>query len=155
MKANRRKFLSLLGVGVAGAPIAAKAALDESILKQVGVTTQSFTGGAPSMSGSVSPSIGGGPATGLTYSQTVSRASTWIKMMGMPKDLEKEFRERARYVHALDPDIAAKRSWSMSVKLMAQRERNYERQVEALHATASYYGVREKMEKLLGFQWPF
>lgn len=154
MKTNRRKFLSLLGVGVAGAPIAAKAALDESILKQVGVTTQSFTGGASSMNGPMSASIGG-PTSGLTYAQTVSRASTWIKMMGMPKDLEKEFRERARYVHALDPDIAAKRSWSMSVKLMSQRERNYERQVEALHATASYYGVREKMEKLLGFQWPF
>ena len=45
----------------------------------------------------------------------------------LPDWLDDELRERNRYVGYLDPDIAAKRSWSMAVKIATQRERNIAR----------------------------
>lgn len=154
MKTDRRKFLALLGIGAASAPLAAKTALDEEVVKQVGLNTTSFVGGAPSMSGLGNSAPMSAPTSSTSYQQALNKSSAYVKLMGLPKGLEKEFRQRAQYIHALDPDIAVKRSWSMSVKLMTQRERNYQRQIEALHSTADYYNLRDKLAQMLGFQWP-
>ena len=97
--------------------------------------------------------IAGGPY--VPYEQRLIRAADYVKAFGVPEALEFEMRDRARQVGALDPDIACKASWSMSVKLMTQRERNYQREVERIHRSGWSHRKRSALTKLVGFEWPW
>lgn len=89
------------------------------------------------------------------YSKRLLGASEYVRTFGFPEVLEFEMRDQARYVSTLDPDIACKTSWSMSVKIMTQRQRNYERNVERVMRSAWQQRGRSVVRKILGFEWPF
>lgn len=158
MRPNRRRFLSLLGVGAASAPLAAKAISDAEIAKLVGANNAFSSAGL---------GLGGGygvPATDdavsimkgtyIEHHQRVINAADYIKMFGIPEVLEFELRDAAKYIHSFDPDIACKKTWSMFVKIQHQRQRNYERAVERIHKSGWHQRGRQAVKKILGFEWP-
>lgn len=150
--ATRRKFLGILGVGAASAPLAAKEALDKSIgdlalRGDEGLPVVPSTGG----------NIGGWRERNAERSESIPKALDWIRGNNgkLPEHIERSYREEASYVQALDPDIACKRSWSMSVKINEQRQRNYQRNVERYLAQDERMKVRDAFEKAVGFKWPW
>jgi hypothetical protein len=151
MKTNRRSFFALMGA----TPIAAKATLDAEIAKTAGAWSVNGIGDA-------SLRLAGGygaPAalngSEMPYERRIMGAADYIKMFGVPEVMEYELRDQSRSVGALDPDIACKASWSMSVKLMTQRERNYQRSVERVEKSGWQYKKRSALKTLLGFDWPW
>ena len=153
MQANRRKFLSLLGVGTAAGPLAIKAAGDAEILKLSGINQAFASTGIGLASGQPAgqAAIGGN----LSYQQIMIGASDYVKMFGLPEVIEAELRDQAKWISSLDSDLASKKSWSMSVKLLEQRQRNYERAVERLKKVGWQQKKRSALKTLLGFDWPW
>ena len=147
---KRRSFLTLMGA----APLAAKATAEAEMAKQMGLNAS--YGGVHARAflkpvGSQAVISG----AGIPYEQRIAGASTYIKAFGIPESIDRELRENAQYVGALDPDIASKKSWSMSVKIMTQRQRNYERGLERMTSYGWQMRGREAIKKVLGFDWPF
>lgn len=157
MRTNRRRFLSLLGVSTAAAPLAAKAALDESIARQTGLDLiGSRVGGMGGMGAPASMSEQAkGYAQYLPYEDRVKKSVAWMKLVGFPDFMERQIRENSKWVQGLDPDIAAKRSWSMSVKIQEQRVRNYDRQRKSYEFHSENLVKKSFIEKTLGFEWPW
>lgn len=149
MKTSRRTFFAWMGI----TPLAAKAAADAKMAEVAGIWSVDGLG-------DVSLGLGNGiglpmeTGSAMTYEKRLAGAHDYIKMFGIPAVQETEMRDRSRYVSNLDPDIACKRSWSMSVKITAQRERNYEREVQRLKTTGWQFRQRDALKKLLGFEWP-
>lgn len=141
MKLGRRGFLRFLGAAPVAGPLAAKAATDAAIADLSGIKV------SLGMGGTAGP---GQPGTGKEY----AAVSAYVKTAGLPAFAEADFRERARDVHSLDPDIANKRSWSMAVKIATQRQRNYERFVRNVHEAGWRVPARELLSKTVGW-WPF
>lgn len=141
---KRRSFLALLGVS----PVAAKAAVDAEAAKQVGVSSINGLG-----SGSVGLELPGGDNG--EYQQRLIKACDYVQLFGVPDVVDQLFRDRSKYVQSLDPDIACKRSWSMSVKIMTQRQRNYAREIERTVKTGPYQRAQSALAKRLGFAWPW
>lgn len=155
MKTNRRRFLGLLGVGAAAGPLAAKAALDETIGSQAGVSMAAKAVGGLGVSYGL-PSSDQKPSTPwMPHDQRMFKSLAYIKTFGLPEFLENQFRQQAKWVDRLDIDIAAKWSWSMAVKLQEQRQRNYQRQLAHLDYQSKWYKGKAFIEKILGFEWPF
>jgi hypothetical protein len=121
---NRRKILGMLGVGVAAGPAAAKYAAN-AIGQQgaIAPTTSPFTGYGTEGQSPVN--------TTLQWVDPRPKAQAWWKKAILPEWYEREIRAQTSTIYALDPDIAAKKSWSDSVKIQTQRERNYQRYIEA------------------------
>lgn len=147
---KRRSFLKLIGA----APIAAKATADAELAKASGINVSGVGNASLGLAG------GGGAmpsalADGVTYEQRLIGATDYIKMFGVPDVINFELRDRAKYVSALDPDIACKASWSMSVKIMTQRQRNYDRELERLMTSGWQQRGRIALKKLTGFDWPW
>lgn len=114
---NRRKFLQILGVGTASAPLAAKEALDKGIA-DLTLRDDNASPLAPSTA-----KIDYYKAANEERRGNLAKVADMLRSGGrLPEYAEKCARETASYVHALDPDIASKRSWSMNVKIAAQRE---------------------------------
>ncbi len=139
MQFARRAFLRALpGAAVTG-HIAAKAALDGAIGQAVGIQGSAlgqFGGGFPEACNPAPPDRG--------------RVRDFFRKFGLP-DFERERMWPETSVHALDPDIAAKRSWSMSVKILTQRQRNFEQRVGRQDRNWSYEDMREAFYKKNGF----
>lgn len=157
MQLHRRMFFGLMGT----APLAAKAAADDMIAKAAGAYTSNGLGNAGI---GLSASVGNTPQQGvsvtdgvkyLPYEQRVMGAADFVKAFGIPEVMEFELRDQARSISALDPDIACKASWSMSVKLMTQRERNYQRALARVERSGWQYRKRSALNKLIGFEWPW
>jgi hypothetical protein len=137
------------------APLAAKATADAEIAKHAGTWSVEGLGDASLRlaGGSIgSPAVS---AENIPYERRLIGAADYIKMFGLPEVIDFELRDRSRYVTALDPDIACKRSWSMSVKIATQRQRNYEREVERLKKSGWQQRGRSALTKLMGFEWPW
>ena len=151
MNLSRRKFASLLGIAPIAAPLAAKAAADASVAKLAGVTIE---GAAPSIA-LCANSFGqiGGPTD--EYNRAQQAAGDYARLFGLPDFVKENIRRNASYVNILDPDIACKRSWSMSVKIATQRQRNYERYIEQMHHNAWHAKARAGFKTLAGFDWPW
>ena len=154
MKPNRRRFLSLLGVSTAAGPLAVKAAADAEIAKLSGISQQSIASTGLGVSGGMPPSDGQGPI-GLTHQQRLVGAADYIKMFGIPEVIEFELRDQSKWISSLDPDLACKKSWSMSVKILEQRQRNYNRAVERIQKTGWQQKKRQAIKTILGFEWPW
>lgn len=152
---NRRRFLSLLGVGAASAPLAAKAVADAEIAKLVGISGQSIASTGLGLAGGGLPTGQGTQSGGLTHQQMLIATADYIKAFGIPEVIEVEIRDQAKRISALDPDIACKRSWSMSVKVLSQRERNYQRIVERMKKTGWQQRKRSAIKAIMGFEWPW
>lgn len=138
----RRRFLKLMGVGTAAAPLAAKAAADEATLKLMMSGERGLAANAP-------PPIGW---DGETQDSFVKMAG-YIRTFGLPKHIEEASRERARYVHFLDHDIACKRSWSLAVKIQEQRQRNYQRIIDGYQSGGLFEQAQRKFSALTGIRW--
>jgi hypothetical protein len=151
MKPNRRRFLSLLGVGTAAGPLAAKAAADAEVANLMNIRALGALGG---ISGSLPM---GSPAEGsnISYGQRVIGASDYIKIFGLPKEVEEAYRRDAYWLSGIDCDIACKKSWSMSVKVMTQRQRNYERNIEHIHKAGWRQKSLDVLKATMGFDWPW
>lgn len=153
MRTSRRTFFGLMGT----APLAAKAAAEAEIAKGAGLIAWNGLGnnsmglpyGSPGPAGETS----GGPY--VPYEKRLMGAADYIKMFGVPEIMDYELRDRSRSVNYLDPDIACKTSWSMSVKLMTQRQRNYEREILRIEKSGWQQRGREKLKMFLGFDWPW
>lgn len=153
MKTNRRRFLSLLGVGAASAPLAAKAAADAEISSLIGAarTGMIAVGGNPPGEGYP---LGIQSAKNVYMSPYVS-AHNYIQTFGVPDFMKDSIRERSKNIYAFDPDIAVKKSWSMAAKIHEQRQRNYDRQVEQYSVNGKHELAQTAFQKLTGFQWPW
>ena len=148
MTTNRRRFLSLLGIGAASAPLAAKAAVDQQMMSLTALKhSGSLIEGIPAQGGY--PSDGGGKSP---YIAAESYLKLWNKL---PAFVERDLRERAKCVNYLDPDIACKRSWSLNVKIAHQVERNFQRLAERYSNQGKYDIAQETFKKAFGFHWPW
>jgi len=136
-------------------PLAAKATVDAEIAKGIGVDLSGLGNAAMGLPGGYygAPQALQGPE--IPYERRLIGAADYIKAFGLPKSVEANFRDNARYVQSLDPDIACKRSWSMSVKIMTQRERNFQRAVERVKVAGWQERGRQKLKTILGFEWPW
>lgn len=149
LHATRRRFFGLVGT----APLAAKAATDAEIARLMGNGHPDGLGNA-----SLGLSYGGPPGSAIAempYEKRIIGAADYIRMFGLPEQMEFELRDRARNVCYLDPDIAVKRSWSMAVKIMTQRQRLYDREIERMKRSGWMQRGRDGLKKLLGFEWPW
>ena len=152
VSATRRKFFSLMGA----TPLAAKIAADKAIADGIGLRNSNGMGGSASIGGfGVPESCGDATECNIPYEKRVIGADQYIKTVGVPKWLDEQYRDEAKYVAELDPDIACKKSWSMSVKIQEQRQRNYQRRLERLKRRAWEYKGRTALQKILGFEWPW
>lgn len=138
-------------------PIAAKATLDAEIAKNVGAFAANGLGnasmGLPYGDIAGQPAANNGPY--VPYEKRLIGAADYIKVFGVPEVMEYELRDRSRCVTSLDPDIACKASWSMSVKLMTQRQRNYEREIQRVERSGWQQRGRSTLKNFLGFDWPW
>jgi hypothetical protein len=153
---SRRRALAFLG----SAPLAARAVAEATIGRLAGIATDGIgnasmglpIGGAPQQA----PGTGAdGAGQYVPYEKRLIAASDLARLTGIPKAVEFQLRDQAKYVSFLDPDIASKRSWSMNVKVGAQRQRNYERAIERIHAGAAHQRGLALIKSALGFDWPW
>jgi len=146
----RRTVLRMFG----SAPLAAKIAADAEIARLSGARVSGLVDNwAPGAASGGAPI--GDFSNEMSYEERVNKARGWIHVTGIPDILLKKIQHDCVRVTALDPDIAAKRSWSMAVKIITQRERNIQHAIASYTEDHDYYGVRRAMKKLLGFEWPF
>jgi hypothetical protein len=148
MQATRRTFFGWM----TATPLAAKAAADAEITK---LTAMRDVPGFGDAAVSLGDGIAFGDEDKLPYRQRVIGAADYIKTFGIPPAVEARLRNDAKYVHALDPDIACMRSWSMSFKIHCQRQRNYERALEAITTGAKHERAKKLLKGMLGFEWPW
>jgi hypothetical protein len=139
----------MLGLAPAAAPLAAKGAADAQIAKLAGVVVE-----GASASQYAAPTGAGFPGPD-EYNKTRIAASEYVKMVGVPDFVTEQIRRESQYVSYLDPDLAAKRSWSMSVKIATQRQRNFERRMELLQHSGWQARSSMAFKKLTGWDWPW
>lgn len=144
MNLARRKFFG----AAAAAPLAAKTAIDTAIAEAMKVDVSGLGPHA-------GPGMAPPPGNVDDYKGSVISASKYVRLMGFPDFMERELRDSARFVYALDHDIAVKKSWSMAVKLQTQRERNFERAKQGIHNDALRFERRGAFKKLTGWDWPW
>jgi hypothetical protein len=147
---GRRSFLGLF----AASPLAAKVAADKMIADAAGFAAGAdvglggkadiihFGGGLPSSDKASAP---------LTASQKATKTNWLLKRFGIPRWEEERIRIENRPVHYLDPDLAALKSFSMSVKIATQRERNIEREIARIGRQTSYNAQLEEFRDRHGF----
>lgn len=145
---QRRKFMQLLGIGTASAPLAARAAAEAEMGRLAGLSQTVLAANYPTTEGGAPESIGGGVSDNLV------KMSHYMKLVGkIPSHVEREIRERTKQVYCFDPDILAKKSWSFSVKIQEQRQRNYQRELARFNDIGWYDMAQEKFAKVAGFRW--
>lgn len=149
MKLSRRNFTKFLGLAPMAAPLAAKAATDAQIAKLAGVATEA----APALQ--YSAGFGSPVQEVGDYNKARIAAADYAKLMGVPDFVRDQLWRQAQYVGCLDPDLAAKRSWSMSVKIATQRQRNFERQLEVIQHSSWQARSSVAFKKLTGWDWPW
>jgi len=145
-----------LGIGAAAGPLAAKAVADHEIGSLAGLNrahSPLSSTGLGLYGGGAGPPAQQNFSGGLTYQQTLIGASDYIKVFGLPEVVEFELRDQSKWIASLDPDLACKKSWSMSVKILEQRQRNYDRAVERLKKVGWQQKKRSAIKTVLGFDW--
>jgi hypothetical protein len=146
-KPNRRKFMALLGFGAASAPLAAKAASETETMRLVDVVVGS--GGVADEFSAPSPQ------SGAVWRESFASAADFIKLFGLPAHVEASLRRDSQSVYRLDLDIAAKRSWSLSVKFQEQRKRNYDQRIAQMIAAGGEVRAQNLFKQTTGFDWPW
>lgn len=151
---KRRAFLQVLG----GVGLGARSAAEQALASVSGVTR--FPGFGMTMKGdsySDAPTPYVDPPDGefTSYQKALVACSKYVKTVGMPSFYEQHLRDKARAVYRMDDDIAAKRSWSWSVKMQEQRQRNYNRLVADIHLLSEHTVARTLLQKLTGWNWPW
>lgn len=145
---SRRKVLALLGAAPA-VPLAAKAALDQEMARLSGISIDKGISeiGAPSQSPMGSYDVPGQSAEEL--------ASEFFNLFGIPEHIRDNYERASRRIDCFDPDIAAKRSWSHSVRVITQRQRNLSRMMENTKHGIAQSRKSKAFREVAGFNWPF
>lgn len=149
---GRRKVLGLLGIGTVSAPLAAKELMDADIAS---LAIRSDEQPPLSPAGPLSHMGMKVKRSSEEKDNLYTQALRFVSQHGVPEHIDAEIRDSTRLVYALDPDIACKRSWSMSVKIQEQRQRNYERRINEINDRNKYRKASEAFEKKFGFKWPW
>jgi len=145
----RRSFLRFLGLAPLSAPLAAKAAFEAEV---VALTALRGEEAPPLAKDQVSAERH--TRSDDDYTETQLKMADYLDLLQkFPPHVEADLRERSRYVSSLDPDIASKRSWSLNVKIMTQRQRNYAMSIERYHSSARYEREQRLFKQLTGFRW--
>lgn len=131
------------------APLMAKAALDMQIGRDCYLTTSGMKLNEREPQERLDPELYG---TNRREARLCAVAEH-VKLFGLPPGVDEHYRRRARHVSGLDPDIANKQSWSMAVKIMSQRQRNYERSIEHIQEEGAAAHARTAAMKALGLDW--
>lgn len=127
---GRRKFLGMLGVGAAAAPLAGQQLLRESTIGQVSMHDWR---GAPA-----------GPAPVSTFQDMAKRAFASKETLEAARSM---LFEEQRDVGAIDHDLASKRSFSLAAKVTFQRQRNVGRQIEQMQANSVHGRLHDLIAK--------
>jgi len=142
---TRRNFFGWM----AASPLAVKAAGDKAVaeLMKIDVNGVEDGGGGFLMAPSSVPNE-------LSLEKKLSNCLNYVKVFGLPSEVEEQYRINSRVVRELDYDIANKKSWSMAFKVCCQRQRNYERILQGLDREARLEFGRLKLRNILGFEFP-
>lgn len=116
---QRRKFLSLLGVGAVTAPVSAKAVADTAFA-DLKMAKMGISG-----AGLIAPA---GPQS---TSSGISWAKPALKKFIGKSARQKQMEAKRQWVDALDPQVATLRSVSLHSKIRMTRRTAYERSQEA------------------------
>ena len=119
------------------APLAVKAASDKAIAELSGIEANGL----------------GGMDVGPPDSQDPAKLSDHIKLFGFPEIVLEEARRKADYTYSLDPDIACKKTWSLNVKIITQRQRNYEKALKDYSTRGEFARKVKLWEKLTGIKF--
>ena len=123
---TRRNALKLFGM----APLGAKKASQAIVEKLAGDATMQQLAGISAMPSGAQDTCNPSPVSGRDWKD---KLKAWFRLkQPIPSWHEDEIRRQHQFVVALDVDIAAKKSWSMSVKIITQRERNVQRTLKNL-----------------------
>ena len=143
MSLGRRGFLrSLLA-----APLAARAATEAEVAKHMAMTLPLGVGSTGGVPASGPPSQG----SELSPGARASKLFDFMHHHGLPAWEEERIRRDNHSVHALDADLAALRSFSLSVKVATQRERNVQKTIERIKLYGAYSALQDKFRKRHGF----
>lgn len=144
---GRRKFMQVFGIGA----LAGKQAAEQEIAKLTSL--RSAHSALASAKGSHFPNHGVAIGDAAMQKSQIANLAGYVRMFGLPKHVDQQLREQSHHVNQIDPDIACKRSWSFCVKIQAQRQRNYEYQVEHYRNRDAWSKAQEKFRALTGFDW--
>lgn len=146
---TRRNILKMLGLS----PLAAKVAADSKILSLSGIDENRTPVFASGGYGDYPPSQS--TASTMSYEDIQIAAQHYAETIGIPDFIKSRIKRDSQYVNALDPDIAAKKSWSVSVKVLTQRERNYQRSIDGMISQFKSIKTRSAFRSLTGWDWPW
>lgn len=146
--ATRRGFLSLLGAAPA-APLAAKSIIDEHLAGMTGIEFGAVGGRTP-YSNHCEP-----PGAVISNGRSEELAKEFFNVFGLPEHIEEDFRRDSQNVTYFDPDIAAKRSWSHSVKMLTQRQRNFGKLKDGMRHRIAKDRKTKAFRELTGYDWPY
>lgn len=140
---NRRGFLSALARTPVVGALAGKMLADDAMAKLAGVQLSGMTSGAAPLG---SYSTGPDP-TPKDWARGLRDAATRKRVEAMIYELE-------RAVYQLDPDLVAKRSFSLNAKIVFQRQRNVARRLAELQQDYHYRRLSNVLNDFLGFRLP-
>lgn len=147
ISATRRKFMSMVGVGAAASPLAVKRAADQAAMGLTGVKVSTPDRDA----------AGAVPEWETSNNDKYLNTADFIQAFGLPEVIRREiWQEAGDRIYYLDPDLAVKRSWSLSVKFQEQRQRNYKRAIASIQERANEKRARALLKSTTGIDyWPW
>lgn len=148
---GRRGFLKALGLApVAGASVAQRMiGVGEGLSAVFG--GQALSAGVSEYTGFPGPIGQTGDASGGTYVDPDLLAKAYLALNPVPDFVIDRMRHEMRGIYRLDPDLAVNRSFSMSTKVMIQREREIDRAIEQTKRINSRNLAKKAFSKLHGF----
>jgi len=134
---QRRKFLAFMAAG----PVAAKAAADKVALGHMGIST---TGLADPIDQ---------PCTSGSETEDGIKTLDWLRAHGIPEWRMEDIEKEAKFVRALDPDLACNKSMSLAAKIYSQRDRQLARLIDEETSLRMRNRARDAWLKKAGMSW--
>jgi hypothetical protein len=128
-----------------GVPLAAKGAVDQAVAGLTGIGGTASQGLGSRWSGGDVPTIS------AVRGRTALDIAKAALQLPIPDWRVEQIKKECSYVSVLDPDIAALRSFSMSAKILMQRERNIEWRLDHSKNSHTFYLRRTEFQDRHGF----
>jgi hypothetical protein len=144
--ASRRSFFSWC----AATPLAAKASADRAVASMMKMDIDGGAFGATNGGEFGVPS----QENAVPWKDQLKRCVNYVNVFGLPPEIDEIYRDQSKVVYRLDADIANKRSWSMSFKVLQQQQRNYENKKALLSKQCGRAWVSDKIRKVIGVEFP-
>jgi hypothetical protein len=148
---GRRGFLKALGLAPAVGASAAQrlVGVGEGLSAVFG--GQALSAGVSEYTGFPSSLKATGDNSGGAYIDPDLIAKAYLAVNPVPDFVVERMRQEMRGIYRLDPDLAVNRSFSMSAKVMIQREREIDRAIENTKRINSRNLAKKAFTKLHGF----